>query len=274
MKIAVTTDNHLGHSPLSLPLIHEMLLKIKEQNPTVFINAGDFCSTSVLERYIYWKLVRETLGDSVLLTTVLGNHDLWDRREFVTHPSFASLQEPIPDLFKKAHSPEDCINSNKLIFNKFGVSYLPETTEVLSRPNGSKVILTGFNGWYKNPVHTNDMKYIPHYNLPEGRPYLLNLAYTEFCDCLKEVSDLKNEGDKAILVSHFGIVSGAHDWKNGMDDREYYGGNDRWESEISSFDYYFFGHSHIEFDKRIHPNTQAINVGGGYDNPKFRMIEL
>ena len=253
MKITITGDTHYGFSRHGNEANEKMLESIGKENPDILIHTGDYGSVSLDEREAYWKKTREILGTSILIIAVNGNHDYWD----ATH---------------KVNSVMDITKINTRIFEKYSI-YHPYTTIII---NG--ISIRGFDGWYFSDVRTNDPNYIPHY-FPEGVKWLRDKSDKEFGSLLPLFKKDKERGDTTILVTHFGFIANDDDWKSResrvLGQKQYFGGNPKYENYLDDVDYLLYGHSHHEFEGVASNNkTKVINAGSDYEFPYYKILEI
>ncbi len=78
MKIAVTTDTHLGASNNTIKIHEKFLKKLMAESFDILVHAGDIASHKQKQLYRSLSMFSEALGDIPMLF-VLGNHDLWDQ---------------------------------------------------------------------------------------------------------------------------------------------------------------------------------------------------
>jgi predicted phosphodiesterase len=230
----------------------------------LLVHGGDWIADNQHQLPRTWKMFRKYLGDLPILT-VNGNHDFWDRdywgspvrkRSYCRHPSGMSLNEMF--LQHKDWALEHNIH---LLRDK---PFIKEDT-----------IFYGFNGWYghSNPP-TNDSKYMnPLYESAPTSLYLSNLAYKELDKIILDINtqhDYKNK----VCVTHFPPYS--------KDSRyEIYCANTSFINPIEeNFDLLIVGHSHQTEDwnykslRIVNPGTYFDPMSGGYNKPKFVIIEI
>ncbi len=253
MKIIITGDTHYGYSRHGNDENVKMIESIKKENPDILIHTGDYGSSSLDEREEYWRVTRGILG-SIVIIAVNGNHDYWD----ATH---------------KVNSIMDITESNIKVFEKYSI-YHPFTNIVIKG-----ISIRGMDGWYFSDVRTHDPNYIPHY-FPEGVKWLRDKSDMEFDSLLPLFKKDKQRGDTTILVTHFGFIANDDDdWKSResriFGQKQYFGGNPKYENYIDDVDYLLYGHSHHEFEGvASNGKTKVINAGSDYEFPNYRILEV
>jgi predicted phosphodiesterase len=178
-------------------------------------------------------------------------------------------------------NPKDIIINNLKIMDRHKIIHLNDGS-IEIQDNNKTITITGFDGWYRDDVSTNDQHYIPGYR-PTGIQWLQNKAHKDFGECIKTLNEAKLEGHTTILVSHFGFLNSEirNDYKAKSSPfdcnthKEYFGANTKYEEFLDSVDYVFFGHSHTPFDGyAANGKTRCINVGSDYEMPKYKIIEI
>lgn len=273
MKIAITTDTHWGFSNYAFEQNLQMLQDIKNNKVDLILHCGDFGSSMYPERIDYWRTVRD-MFPKIPIGTVFGNHDYWNGK----FPTILLTVEEL-EKYKKPHSPADVIQQNFAIFEKYNISYIPDGLEFPDH----KVYITGADCWYHEEIYTNDINYIPHYNYPEGKQWLLKRMYTQFNKSIQKVKEYKEKNYITIFVSHFGIIQKAaeQDYKSTYtsgfrrQERQYFGADPALEDLLENVDYYLFGHSHTFYEGVAKNNfTKILNVGSDYEKPKYKILEI
>lgn len=93
MKIAVTTDTHLGASNNTIKIHEKFLKKLMEESFDVLVHTGDIASHKQAQLYRSLQMFREALGDIPMLV-VLGNHDCLDKEtELLTKRGWVSYTD-------------------------------------------------------------------------------------------------------------------------------------------------------------------------------------
>lgn len=250
MKIGILTDTHHGFSRLQNEknaLCFEALAKLE---PELIIHSGDFGSHCLDNRKESFSLLRQIFPTQPIVG-VLGNHDFWDERE----TSFSKMIE---------------MNVNSAKENS--IILLDGNTDFIF----NQVYISGFAGWYYDPnPSTNDCLSIPQYE-SEGKDYLYSSSHKQLAQCLAKISAYKQStGLPTMLITHFGFIGAATDWKQADDPGKYFGNNPKYEDYLFHTDYFVFGHSHkVFYGLADNQKTQCYNVGSNYEDPQYLMLEI
>jgi predicted phosphodiesterase len=290
MKIAITTDTHYGHDHRTHK-IHEKFLKdlknsCDENRVDAVIHSGDWISCNQHQLPRTFKMFRDALGDLPILG-VLGNHDFWDfdywgvpiaKRRWAKHPAGMSHAHMVLQHMEWAKDYNiHLLQKNPFRFDAFG---------------SNDTVIMGYNGWYNDPMPmTNDSKYMA--SMYESCPlgvYLKNEAYKNLFWCLDEVDCVKSENKnvKKVLVTHMPYHSKNKKYLN-------FCANPRYLDFVSEkFDCLIVGHSHQTEDfihtceisrdscdkiekndiRIVNAGTYFDNISGGYNKPKFLIIDI
>ena len=260
MKIAITTDTH--YCKVFHSIIVKMLEEIKKNDPDILIHCGDVASTNWLEQKLFWSLAREILGKKIIMITVKGNHDWWDKYYDI---------DPAALGIKRPQSFEDIIEIHqKEIYDVFNIHHASENITI------DRIHFSGFDGWYQDKEvpfrFTKDSKMIPRYYVDSSQWDKHNVKGFE-----NALNFLNKQTGKKILITHHSFTECAvFDWKN-EDSRikHYFGNNLRYEIFIDNIDYLFYGHTHVEMDSiSKNGHTKVINVGSDYYYPKYKIMEF
>jgi predicted phosphodiesterase len=268
MKIAITSDTHYGYDHRTHK-IHEKFLgelsdSCAKHKVDLLVHAGDWIADNQHQLPRTWKMFRKFLGNIPILA-VTGNHDLWDRdywgsplkkRSFCRHPSGMSLNQMASQHIEwSLESNIHLLQDNPFFKDDF--------------------IFYGFNGWYGNSnPPTNDSNYMsPFYESAPTSLYLSNQAYKQLDKIILE-SNTQNKDKKKVCVTHMPPYS--------KDARyEVFCANNSFLDPIAeNFDLLIVGHSHQTEDwmynslRVVNPGTYFDPISGGYNKPKFVIIDL
>jgi predicted phosphodiesterase len=266
MKLALTSDLHLGITPLKR--IEAVFNGIKAANPDVTLILGDHCGgkNGAKATRTVMNLARATLGPDATIIACNGNHEYWTEGRRRGTGEWSPLQygqdgrrNPSMRSFELNEAAiAEAYNKNNIHFlDKDGI------WRDLRFPG---VAIFGHTLWYHNPnPPTNDDKWLPR--MPEGQPihsYMYNRSYKEFCDTLDKLTD---SDTVRIFCSHFPV----HYQTNPTHGDLTYGGSPGfgtalWESGVRHF---FNGHTHGDAN-----GPHRWECGGDYSFPKFKIVEI
>ncbi len=260
MRFAVTTDTHYCKD--FHILIVDMLKKIKEYSPDVLLHSGDVGSTNWYEQKLFWEIARDILGEKIVMITVRGNHDWWDRYYNI---------DPVSLGIKRPKEFKEIIEIHqKEIYDVYNIKHASENFSF------GNIHISGFDGWYQDanvPLRkTRDGSLIPRYYVDSNEWFNHNVKGFG-----NSINYLNSKDGTKILITHHGFTEcSIFDWKN-LDSRveDYFGNNLKFEDFIDNVDYLFYGHTHVEMDAvSKNGHTKIINVGSDYYYPRFRIMEF
>lgn len=264
MKIAVTTDTHLGASNNTIKIHEKFLKNLMEESFDVLVHTGDIASHKQKQLHRSLIMFKEALEDIPMLF-VLGNHDLWDQEAWNQKNK----------RYNKRTSYEHLRSQQRDWFEEVGVHYLQDEEYVYK----DEAIFYGYDGWYKdlNPP-SNDKNWMP----PIAKLCPINQYLNYRANKTLDAILMSAEGMKRVKP-HLKFVCATHHsltpYRGGADTMN---GDPRHLDFLSeNFDLVLNGHSHQEVDQ-IHEyvfgNTictcRVINAGSDYDKPKYKIIEL
>jgi len=239
MKFCLISDTHRGFSSKQATLLKEMLEQVAEEKPDIILHAGDVGSHKIHQRFDFWKSLRRTPGlESIPVVFVFGNHDYWDKGTRWAETFHKDMER----------------------FNVIGLQgsmySVPETS----------ISIFGFTGWYKQDNDfTNDDKHILNFSYE----FFRTRANRHIEQTLELVE--KSRAKTKILLTHFDFIE---DPKRDNDLQEQPG----LLSVFSDVDYIISGHSHRQVNGMVvreePKRTVYFNPGGGYEDPKYLMVEI
>lgn len=264
MKIAVTTDTHLGVSHNTTKIHEKFLKKLMAESFDILVHTGDIASHKQKQLYRSLFMFREALGDIPMLI-VLGNHDLWDLEAWNQKNS----------RFNRRTSYEQMRVQQREWFEELNIHYLQDEDYIF----GDEVIFYGYDGWYKHlPPPSNDKNWMPPFakSCPIDQ-YLSYRANKTLDVILSSVEAMKKAKPhlKSVCATHHSLTP----YRGGFDTMS---GDLRHLDFLSKdFDLVLNGHSHQEVDeihKYCEGNTvqscRVVNVGSDYDKPKYLILEI
>ena len=246
MKLALTTDTHFGFSHTS-GRVHETFLRklraaIEQSGAKILIHSGDWATVDYTQAERSMRQFTKALPSDVEILAVLGNHDLWNKGRFKKNP------REIKDYLA-------------LVMKELGICYLERESFVKDR-----TLITGFDGWYHQPAPpTNDKHWMAEFTDDTlSMTYLSKTAEERFSHILAQALSAY---EKKILVTHMSPYSKT------FKDLQF-SANPRMYPLIDGvFDLLVVGHSHREQDEVV-GQTRILNVGGDYNKPEFRIIDI
>ena len=258
MKLLTLTDLHRGFSHRTAQLQDKFFNRLDRSSFDAILLCGDNGTTKIKNIESLFKCLRRHFPD-ILILTVWGNHDLWDKE----NKKVIDKLNKINELAKKynIHSLE---NNPKLVDDKY--------------------LFLGFNGWYHHDHHnTKDLEYIGS-TVETGQStdnYLRNLADK----AVNFIIDYPKDNKVVISVTHFPCINEAmtappdDNFIIQTEDHSKWNGNPMHGEILLEFsDFIFFGHTHHSFDKLI-GKSRVINVGNGYTfgnnyKMKYMIVDL
>lgn len=242
MRVAITSDTHLGLTPGNA--IQKMLRRIAGQKPDVFIHAGDYCGGTVgarsVEVTVRW--VRECMPDVPYLS-VIGNHDLWCKKDKNEKPSI--------------HDFEANIGLISDVFTRNRVHYLDFDGPI--ELGGYEFF--GNSLWYAHPnPPTNDSNFLfPGFN------HARHARAAD--DLLATTMDRLQPGRERIFVSHFPVI----EFRCEAIDSKYNASASFGQHLYKEFGVTRFinGHAH-----QRHEGPLRWEAGSDYGKPQFLIMEL
>jgi len=264
MKLAITTDTHLGASNNTQKIHEKFLIKLMEESFDVLVHTGDIASHKQKQLYRSLQMFREALGDIPILF-ILGNHDLWSQEDWNQNNR----------RYNKRTSYEQMKANQRDWFDELNVHYLQDSEFIYN----DEVIFYGYDGWYKNMnPPSNDKHWMPTVAKMCPINQYLNYRATKTLDnILMSAEGMRRVKPhlKMVCATHHSLTPyrGGHDTMNG--DPKHL------DFLSENFDYVLNGHSHQEVDQ-MHEYTfgnsvhtcRVINVGSDYDKPKYKIIEI
>lgn len=260
MKIALTSDLHMGHSSKTAKYLRKFFneLKVKYSDVDIVVIAGDLSSTKIIQFKKCLRLLREYWYGPVLV--VAGNHDFWNGEAFGSRN------------WRKYYSYQEIIDFHMKTCEDLNMTYLGDGNGPWINEEES-IRIYGFDGWYgaRNP-NTNDTYWMPK-QTPEGanpHEYMYAKAHKELYEILDHI-DHKNKLQDYyvynILVTHFQPFPTSPMYSN-------HAANPNWLPEITKrFDYLLCGHTHQELTK-IHDSCVILNSGSDYNAPKWKVFDV
>lgn len=275
MNIIVLSDTHYGHDSKTHRIHEKFLFELKEvcnsNDVSLIVHCGDWISTNQHQLPRTWKMFRDYLGDTPILT-VRGNHDLWNydywgvhekKRVWAKFPANLKYPEIIEQHYKWADEFKIKILSEDPFFYKDFIFY-------------------GFDGWYGFiPPPTNDSRYMDKVFNGVGLSEYLNKKANRELDSI--LLDLEANQDsykhlKKVCVTHMPPYA-----KEESD--TLYCANTRYLDYITeSFDFLFVGHSHHPEDwvntfsnhtcRIVNGGTKFNKITFGYNCPSYKLIRL
>jgi len=251
MKVALTSDNHLGLTPYKT--LRNMYLEMRKHNPDVIVNAGDNNGNKCGYKKCrsVFRLMREIFPDTPILF-VKGNHDYWNRSSFQQHVKVSQ---------SNFEYNLERINASAKDFNIWQL----DVDGVYRRADFEGIMFLGHPRFYKHRPFSNDFNFMPEFiNGEDIFDHLKDIEQKEIDESLQKLTDK----DKIrIFVSHIPVAYGAgqqraHGTDRNMGDflRHYYG-----------VTYFLAGHVH---NVESIPENGIYFSGSDYREPRFVIFEV
>lgn len=245
MKIAITSDTHEGHSPITQTIldyfVKEISNKIIQHDCKALIHAGDWISHDQRQLEKSFERFRKEIKIPIL--TVFGNHDFWHKqndRKRMSLPGLMLYHKKVCELFNIHH-----LQDNPIVIED--------------------VIFSGLNGWYNvaNPP-SNDSNWMPSFT--NGSPTHMYMQYVAN-QSLDKILALEIGNRKSVCVTHFCPPIEDDAWYDMCATPRLL----EWIPQ--KYDMFVMGHSHKVVDQMI-GKCRVINPGGDYDKPKVIIVEV
>lgn len=252
MKLVLTSDLHYGADKHTHNKIENMFIEIMdEENPDAIILAGDIASSQQAEFEKCLSLIRDTVGDTVPLLLVRGNHDFWD----ASSPS---------DPKGGTRSLAMIFEEHRKLFAKLNIHHLEDGPYKVE-----DTIICGWDGWYSASYPaTQDPKYVPMSHNGDSMAYLSKRAFDKFSDCL--VDDLSSFKNKIVVTHHNPYQFGkAYMY---VDPALVSANPSLLEEAKLHFDIMCAGHTHAEKDD-VEDGLRILNCGSDYGDPKYKVFK-
>lgn len=266
MKIAATTDTHLGASQNTIKIHEKFIKRLAAEEFDVLVHTGDIASHKQKQLHRSLSMFREALGDIPILF-VLGNHDLWDMEAWNQKNK----------RYNKRTSYESMRATQREWFDELNVHYLQDKEYYYK----DEAIFYGYDGWYKNlPSGSNDKHWMP----PVAKQcpidtYLVYRSNKTLDSILMAAEGVKRDKPniKLVCATHHSLTK----YRGGSANDNMNGDPRHLDFLSENFDLVLNGHSHQEVDQ-IHAFTHGnsvhscriVNVGSDYDKPKYRILEI
>lgn len=242
MKVAITSDTHLGCSSSNYATHTHFLSQIAAENPDLLIHAGDWTSHAQHQFRQSLEMFREYLKCPIV--AVRGNHDFW--------------QTPNNQPFYRT---ETVLETHNKWFEEFNIHHVSKGPFEIQ-----DWTVYGFDGWYAstNPP-THDKDYLPLMtNEYVTMEWFTRKAHTDLVNML----DLKGKDkNKKICVSHFPPFTEDQRYAILCANLNYL------DVLADNFEFLIFGHSHRACDWRFR-DTRIVNPGSDYNRPIYKIIEI
>ena len=260
MRIAVTSDTHLGASDMTThKQLRALFEKIAADSPDVLVHAGDYNGGFLGYKKVRStvRLAREVLGRDLPFLSVIGNHDYWvlGGRDYDSHER---LNPQVRHWQKNLRKIEE-------IFKEYGVHFLDEDGPA----RFEECTFVGHSLWYENAPYgvTNDELFLP--KRVDGVEIHRYLKERNFAKSSANLALLRNTDRNRIFVSHMAVVNpegqppGEFAIRN-VD--ESYGAMLQRDFDIK---YFINGHCHER-----HEGPQRIEAGSDYGSPRHVLMEI
>jgi predicted phosphodiesterase len=239
MKVALFTDPHRGFNHLTNIILEKKLKSLDQSLFDIIIVSGDWGTTKLSQATQCFKMFR-TIFPTKKILGVLGNHDLWDKETRSLGMKFRKIEAAAKEF--DIH----LLENNPYEINNY--------------------IFLGFDGWYYHSHYgrnTNDFLYIEEFFMGNTDGYLSKKADA----AVMAMIDYPKQDKTVISITHFPCLEE-------LVDKPLLNGNPRHGELLLEFsDLIVFGHSHKEVDCML-GDTRVINVGGDYNKPQYKIIDL
>jgi predicted phosphodiesterase len=143
---------------------------------------------------------------------------------------------------------------HRKLCEKYNIHYLEH-----NKFENDDLVVYGFGGWYKyTDPNTNDFSMMPQQNIGGATAtQWLQKKEIDAVNYILDDIDNTDEGKVKIIATHFNFIVEDQSYER-MSGNTHYG-----EILTPLCDYYFFGHTHQEYDK-MHDNCRVINIGADY----------
>ena len=245
MKIGMITDIHLKTGDEEAEQKDKDFKQfLSTLRVDILLVTGDVNSNRFSEFEKFYRMVRES-DPYLTVCAVRGNHEAW------------CIDMPFSNLV-------EIENKQMEVFKKYNIHYLEH-----NKYENEKIIIYGFDGWYKHTnTGTNDKDMMPNNSgMGELTPFqhkqrneVKALDYI-----FDELEKDKESTKKKLVATHFNLIPNVG--------YEHMSGNDRYLDLITpEVDYLVFGHTHRVVDEVVN-NCRVINVGADYDqSPRLDMF--
>lgn len=241
LKIAVTTDTHMGHHFKTILKIEKMLKKLMTEKFDILIHCGDWVSSKQRQLETSFKLFRKIIPKEIPILAVIGNHDFWNGDEKFKNSSLM-------------------LENHNRLFQEYDIHYLENGPFIFQN-----VGFYGFNGWYHSTrPATNDTRWMPRFF--EGldpHVYFNNIARKKAFELL----NLELLYEKNVLVTHFPFFTDHIKYAEFCADMNYM------DPFTEKFDLMLVGHSHKECDW-VKNKCRVVNAGSDYNFPRYKIVDL
>ena len=265
MRIVITSDNHYGFSAKNDKKNMEMLEKIAELKPDVFINCGDEGSHAPMCIKQFWEKVRSLHGFlNTECFSTSSNHSKWSSPQETMHVTVQGVMSEV-----------------EKIWDEYNVKHPNGKVVQIDKTN---IYIGSFDSWYQETnVPTNDWRMTPGLsgvNRLEQWAYLQKKSFDEFTSVTNTFFNIKDLNPKAItiLYTHFGFLESEKergDWKNRSGSTVYFGASTSFEEGLDFVDYLYTGHAHQEYSVLAKNGyTKCASPGGDYEEPKYLVLDL